>query len=107
MLLHWSWSCNYDIGFTFTNNLILNRCLGNALPNLGRRGLNGDIVYDFLTNCLKKAGKNCMNSYQKIGTLFEIKNGVVLAAIDIHGTLIDRRRYDPFVNSYTKNYCKI
>ena len=48
-----------------------------------------------------------MNSYQKIGTLFEIKNGVVLAAIDIHGTLIDRRRYDPFVNSYTKNYCKI
>lgn len=48
-----------------------------------------------------------MNSFQKIGTLFEIKNGVVLAAIRIHGTLIDRRRYKPFVNTFTKKYCKI
>ena len=48
-----------------------------------------------------------MNSYQKIGTLFEIKNGVVSAAICIHGTLIDRCRYRPFVNCVTKKYCKI
>ncbi|MCS3801540.1 hypothetical protein GGD38_006934 [Chitinophagaceae bacterium OAS944] len=48
-----------------------------------------------------------MNSYQKIGTLFEIKNGVVSAAIGEYGTLIVRRRYSPFVNCFSKKNCKI
>lgn len=48
-----------------------------------------------------------MNSFQKNGTLFDIKNGVVLAAIGVHGTLINRRCYNPFINSFTKKYCKI
>ena len=48
-----------------------------------------------------------MNSYQKNGTLFEIKNGVVPAGIGVHGTLIDQHGYGPFFNSFTKKYCKI
>lgn len=47
-----------------------------------------------------------MNSYQKIGTLFEIKNGIVPGqiAIDVHPTtLIHLLRYEPFVNPFIKN----
>lgn len=48
-----------------------------------------------------------MNSYQKNGTLFDTKNGVDPAAIGEYGTLIDWRRYNPFVNCFIKKYCKI
>ena len=48
-----------------------------------------------------------MNSYQNFGTLFETKNGVEPAAISEHGTLIDRRCYNTFVNCFIKKNCKI
>jgi hypothetical protein len=86
--------------------MILNVCLGNALLNLGTHGLDGDNVYHFLTNCYQKAAKNCMNSYQKIGTLFEIKNGVVPAAIGVPEPLIMPHRYTAFVNCFIKKYRK-
>jgi hypothetical protein len=57
----------------------------------------------------KKAGKSCMNSFQKNGTLFETKNGIVpgLIAIGVHQTtLISLLRYEPFVNSFIKKHCK-
>ena len=47
-----------------------------------------------------------MKSYQKIGTLFESKNGIVpdQIAIGLHSTtLICLLRYDPFVNPFIKN----
>lgn len=50
-----------------------------------------------------------MNSYQKIGTLFEIKNGIVPGqiAIGVHQTtLICLLRCESIVNSFIKKYCK-
>jgi hypothetical protein len=47
-----------------------------------------------------------MNSYQKIGTLFETNNGIVpgqIAAIDVHRTLTEQHRYKPFGNCFLKN----
>ena len=46
-----------------------------------------------------------MNSYQKIGTLFETNNGIVpgLTAIGVYGTLTERHRYKPFGNFFIKN----
>lgn len=47
-----------------------------------------------------------MNSYQKIGTLFETKNGIVPGqiAIGVHPTtLICLLRYEPLVNPFIKN----
>jgi hypothetical protein len=47
-----------------------------------------------------------MNSYQKNGTLFETKNGIVPGQIAIgvpSTTLILLLRYEPFVYSFKKN----
>ena len=47
-----------------------------------------------------------MKSFQKFGTLFETKNGIVPGqiAIGVHSTtLIHLLRYEPFVNPFIKN----
>ena len=45
-----------------------------------------------------------MNSYQKIGTLFETNNGIVpgLTAIDVYGTSTEQHRYKRFGNCFIK-----
>jgi hypothetical protein len=54
---------------------------------------------------MNNAAKNCMNSYQKIGTPFEINNGIVpgQTALNVHRTLMERHRYKHFDNCFIKN----